>query len=72
MRRRSIVPTPSVAMKLASNAVMSIAVGLVFDLTLNVLDQSGIARLIDDSADQGTTVLLFVGTIVTTFGMVRP
>ena len=59
--------TPSVAMKLASNAVMGIAMALVFVLTLNVLDRSGIARLIDHS--QGATVLVFVGTVVTTFGM---
>ena len=54
-------------MKLASNAAMGIAMALVFVLSLNVLDRSGIARLIDHS--QGATVLVFVGTVVTTFGI---
>ena len=53
-------------MKLAGNTVMGVAMGLLFVFALNVLDQSGIARLIDHGADQGTTVLVFVGTIVTT------
>jgi hypothetical protein len=71
MRRRSFVQaTSAVVMKLAANTVMGVAMGLVFVLTLNVLDLSGIARLIDHSAGQGnTTVLVFVGAIVTTSGM---
>jgi len=57
-------------MKLAGNTVMGVAMGLLFLLTLNVLDQSGIARLIDHSADQSSpTVLIFVGSVVTTFGI---
>jgi hypothetical protein len=69
MRRRSIVPTPSVVMKVASNTVMGIALGLLLVLALNILDQSGVAKLIDHNADQGTTVFVFVGTVVTTFGI---
>ena len=69
MRRRSILPSPSIVMKLASNAVMGIAMGLLFVLILNMLDQSGVVRLIDHSADQGATVLVFVGTIVMTFAI---
>jgi hypothetical protein len=70
MRRRSSRQTTSVVVRLASNTVMGIAMGLLFVLTLGVLDQSGIARLIDHKADQGsTTVFVFVGTIVTTFGI---
>ena len=56
-------------MKLASNTVMGIAMGLLFVLVLNILDQSGVVRLIDHSSDQGTTVLVFVGIIVMTFGI---
>ena len=56
-------------MKLASNTVMGIAMGLLFVLVLNILDQSGVVRLIDHSLDQGTTVLVFVGIIVMTFGI---
>jgi hypothetical protein len=56
-------------MKLASNGVMGIAMALVFVLTLNVLDRSGIARLIDHSADQGATVLEFVAPFFSTFGI---
>lgn len=69
MRRRTPIPTPSVVMKLASNTVMGIAMGLLFVLVLNILDQSGVVRLIDHSSDQGTTVLVFVGIIVMTFGI---
>ena len=69
MRRRTLIPTPSVVMKLASNTVMGIAMGLLFVLVLNILDQSGVVRLIDHSLDQGTTVLVFVGIIVMTFGI---
>ena len=69
MRRRTPIPTPSVVMKLASNTVMGIAMGLLFVLVLNILDQSGVVRLIDHSLDQGTTVLVFVGIIVMTFGI---
>lgn len=43
--------------------------GLTFALALTLLDQSGIAHLIDHSTDQGVTVLMFVGTIVTTFSV---
>ena len=69
MRRRTPIPTPSVVMKLASNTVMGVAMGLLFVLVLNILDQSGVVRLIDHSSDQGTTVLVFVGIIVMTFGI---
>ena len=69
MRRRTLIPTPSVVMKLASNTVMGVAMGLLFVLVLNILDQSGVVRLIDHSLDQGTTVLVFVGIIVMTFGI---
>jgi hypothetical protein len=69
MRRRTIITTASIVMKLASNAVMGVAMGLLFVLVLNILDQSGVVRLIDHSSDQGTTVLVFVGIIVMTFGI---
>ena len=68
MRKRS-KQASSVAMKLAGNAAMGVAMGLLFLLTLNVIDQSGIARLLDHSDNQGTTVLVFVGTVVTIFGI---
>jgi hypothetical protein len=56
-------------MKLASSAVMGVAMGLLFVLVLNILDRSGVVRLIDHSSDQGTTVLVFVGIIIMTFGI---
>jgi hypothetical protein len=68
MRKRS-KQASSVAMKLAGNTAMGVAMGLLFVLTLNVIDQSGVARLLDHSDNQGTSVLVFVGTIVTTFGI---
>jgi hypothetical protein len=55
-------------MKLASNSVMGVAMGLLFVLVLNILNQSGVV-IIDQSSDQGTTVLVFVATIVMTFGI---
>ena len=69
MRRRTIIRLPSIVMKLASNSVMGVAMGLLFVLVLNILNQSAVVRLIDQSSDQGTTVLVFVATIVMTFGI---
>jgi NADH:ubiquinone oxidoreductase subunit 6 (subunit J) len=43
--------------------------GLAFVLAMTLLDQSGIAHLVDHSTAQGATVLVFVGTIVTTFSV---
>ena len=68
MRRRTIIRPPSIVMKLASNSVMGVAMGLLFVLVLNILNQSGVV-IIDQSSDQGTTVLVFVATIVMTFGI---
>jgi hypothetical protein len=45
-------------MKLASNSVMGVAMGRLFVLVLNILNQSGVV-IIDQSSDQGTTVLVF-------------
>jgi quinol-cytochrome oxidoreductase complex cytochrome b subunit len=56
-------------MKLAGNAAMGVAMGLLFVLVLNFLDQSGVVSLVDHSYDKRTTALVFVGTIVTTFGI---
>jgi hypothetical protein len=67
-QRRSILPTPSVALNLVSQTVMGIAMGLLFTLILAVADRSGVVRLVDQTADQGS-VFVFVGTIVTTFGI---
>jgi hypothetical protein len=53
----------------AAPTVMGVALGLLFVLVLNILDQSGVVRLIDHSSDQDTTVLVFVGIIVMTFGI---
>jgi hypothetical protein len=69
MRRRSAKATPSLVVKLATNAIMGVAMGLTFALALTLLDQSGIAHLIDHSTDHRVTVLVFVGTIVTTFSV---
>ena len=71
MRRRTIIRPPSIVMKLASNSVMGVAMGLLFVLVLNILNQSAVV-IIDQSSDQGTTVLVFVATIVMTFGIGAP
>jgi len=47
---------------------MGIAMGLVLTLILTVVDQQGVVRLIDHDTGRNT-VFVFVGTIVTTFGL---
>jgi hypothetical protein len=49
--------------------MMGVAMGLLFALILTVMDQFGVARLIDHTADYRSTLLVFLGTIVTTFGI---
>ena len=69
IRKRLILPTPSVVLKVASQTVMGVAMGLVLTLVLTVVDQRGDSvRLIDHDAGQDA-VFVFVGTIVTTFGL---
>jgi hypothetical protein len=48
---------------------MGLAVGLAFALILTALDLYGIASLIEHTAAPQTTMLEFVGTIVTTFAI---
>jgi hypothetical protein len=47
---------------------MGIAMGLVLTLILTVVDQQGVVRLMDHDAGQNA-VFVFVGTIITTFGV---
>ena len=68
IRKRFILPTPSVVLKIASQTVMGVAMGLVLTLILTVVDQHGLVRLIDHDAGQDA-VFVFVGTIVTAFGL---
>jgi hypothetical protein len=67
IKKRLVLPTPSVVFKVASQTVMGIAMGLALTLILTVVDQQGVVRLIDHDAGQDA-VFVFVGTIVTTFG----
>ena len=68
IKKRLILPTPSVVLKVASQTVMGIAMGLALTLILTVVDQQGVVRLIDHDAGQDA-VFVFVGTIVPTFGL---
>jgi hypothetical protein len=69
MRRRPVASTPSILVKLASNAVMGVAMGLMLVLALNMLDQSGVVRLVNNGSDGAATSVVFVGTIITIFGV---
>jgi hypothetical protein len=68
IKKRLILPTSSVVLKVASQTVMGIAMGLALTLILTGVDQQGVVRLIDHDAGQDA-VFVFVGTIVTTFGL---
>ena len=68
IKKRLIPPTSSVVFEVASQTVMGIAMGLALTLILTVVDQQGVVRLIDHDAGQDA-VFVFVGTIVTTFGL---
>jgi hypothetical protein len=59
----------SSALKLASHTAMGVAVGLAFSLILTLADPTGIMTLINHSAAPETTLALFVGTIILTFGI---
>ena len=68
-KKPSVLPKPSAVLKLASHAVMGVAMGLAFALVLSLIDKYGLVNLIDHSADPETTILEFVGTLVLTFGI---
>ena len=68
-KKPSVLLTPSALLNLASHTVMGVAMGLAFALMLTLIDQSGVVTLIDHNADPGTTTLVFVGTLVLTFGI---
>jgi hypothetical protein len=67
------IKTPTVGLtsvvKLAAHTAMGIAMGLTFSLVLTISDLSGITTLINHSATPGTTLTMFVDTIVLTFGI---
>ena len=67
-KRRLIKPAPSVALKLASQTVMGMAMGLGFTLILSALDRHSVVRLLDHSGEH-STVFVFVGTIIATFAI---
>lgn len=51
-------------MRLAGHAMMGVAMGLCFALTLVIANPSGIANLLQDAGPD-----VFIGTLVTTFGV---
>jgi len=59
--------TPSGLLKLVGHAAMGVAMGLAFALVLILVDPSGIATLISHGGNQG--IVVFVGTLVLTFGI---
>jgi hypothetical protein len=58
-----------VLLRLASQTVMGVAMGLTFPLMLTLIDKYGVVSLIDHSSDPGTAMLVFVGTLVVTFAI---
>jgi hypothetical protein len=59
--------SPSGLVKLVSQAMMGVAMGLGFALLLILINPSGIATLINQGGDQAIRV--FVGTVVLTFAI---
>lgn len=56
-------------LKLASNATMGVAMGLVFTLVLSIADPAGVITLIRRGAEPGLTWTMFVGTVLLTFAV---
>jgi RsiW-degrading membrane proteinase PrsW (M82 family) len=59
--------SPSGLVKLVSQAMMGVAMGLGFALLLILINPSGIATLINQGGDQA--IRGFVGTVVLTFAI---
>ncbi len=66
-KRPSGLITASGLLKLVGHAAMGVAMGLAFALVLILVDPSGIATLISHGGNQG--IVVFVGTLVLTFGI---
>ncbi len=57
-------PSAATLIRLASHAMMGVAMGLCFALTLVIANPSGITNLLQDAGPD-----VFIGTLVTTFGI---
>lgn len=57
-------PSAATLMRLAGQAMMGVAMGLCFALTLAIANPSGIADLLQDAGPS-----VFIGALVTTFGI---
>ena len=66
-KKPSSLITPSGLLRLLSQTVMGVAMGLVFALVLVVTNPSGIATLISHGGSQGIAVV--VGTFALMFGI---
>jgi hypothetical protein len=69
MRTRTSAALLTSALKLASQAIMGIAMGLAFVIVLTRFDPAGIMALISDSPSPRATLILFEGTVVLSFAV---
>ena len=68
-RKPSALITPTLLLKLASDAAMGVAVGLASALIVIHITPLGIATLINSTLNPEATFLMFVSTCATTFGI---
>ena len=59
---------PGLALRLASQTMMGIALGLIFCLLIALIDPSNVTSLIAHNADPGTTAFILVSFFVLLFG----
>src|SRR5947209_8581170 len=68
-KKRPALITPSLLLELAGHAAMGVASGLAFAFLVTHLDALGFEKLISYSTNPSATLLMFVGTCGTTFGI---
>ncbi len=68
-KRRSTHVMSSIVLVVAGHAAMGVALGLVFALILTRTPFFGVLPLINLSTDPATTMMEFVGTVVSMFGI---
>lgn len=68
-KRRSTHAMSGLVLAVASHAAMGVALGLVFALILTRTPFFGVLPLINLSTDPATTMMVFVGTVISMFGI---
>jgi hypothetical protein len=68
-KKRPASIKPSLLLELAGHAAMGVASGLAFAFLVTHIGTLGVATLISYSPNPSATLLTFVGTCATTFGI---